>query len=219
MPRDPGGTTHETLEERMLHRMLFFTDAVFAIVMTLMVLDLHPPPFASPLDDAHAIGGMGSRLFALALSFAVIAIFWLAHLNSTRRLLHFDWPTAFVNLLFLFPVTLLPFATAWYGRSFGAPFPWGFYCSTLVIISALNVALVLVVSRDRGRLVGGASIAEVRYRAARAASPGLAFAAGLGVLLAHNLVLSEFCWVLIGPIAFGIERTMKPRGEPHAQAA
>jgi hypothetical protein len=100
-----------------------------------------------------------------------------------------------------------------------APFPWGFYCSTLVIISLANVALVLVVSRGGGRLVGGASPAEVRYRAARAASPGLAFAAGLAMLFAHQLPLSEFCWVLIGPISLAIERTMKPRGESAAQAA
>jgi len=219
MARDQKGTTHETLEERMLHRLLFFTDAVFAIVLTLMVLDLKPPPFANPLGDAHAINGMASRLFALALSFAVIAIFWLAHLISTRRLIHFDWPTAFVNLLFLFPISLLPFATAWYGQSFQAPFPWGFYCSILVIISTLNVALVLVVSRGRGRLVGGVTPAEVRYRAARAASPGVAFAAGLAVLFAHDLALSELCWVLIGPISLIVERTMKPRGETLAEAA
>ncbi|MFL5296182.1 MAG: TMEM175 family protein [Phenylobacterium sp.] len=219
MAADTKGTAHETLEERLLHRLLFFTDAVFAIVLTLMVLDLHPPPFASPLGDAHAMRGMASRLFALALSFAVIAIFWLAHLNSTRRLLRFDWPTAFVNLLFLFPICLLPFATAWYGQSFQAPFPWGMYCATLVVISTLNVALVLVVSRGGGRLIGGASGREVLYRAARAASPGLAFAAGLGLLFAHQLYISEFCWVLIGPISLAVERTLKPRGEPQAQAA
>ena len=214
-----AGEAHEDLDQRLLNRLLFFTDAVFAIVLTLMVLDLRPPPFASPLGDAHALRGMATRLFALGLSFVVIAIFWLAHLNTTRRMIHFDWPAAFTNLLFLFPICLLPFATAWYGQSFAAPFPWGFYCSTLMVISALNIALVLVVSRGGGRLIGGVTPAEVRYRAARAASPGLAFAAGLGLLFAHQLQLSEFCWVLIGPISLAIERTMKPPGEPHAQAA
>src|SRR5258708_3498827 len=134
MARSPKGTAHETTEERMLHRSLFFTDAVFAIVLTIMVLELHPPPFDSPLGDGAALRGMASHLFAFALSFAVIAIFWLAHLNTVRRQVHFDWAATVANLVFLFPVCLIPFATAWYGRGLANPFPWGLYCSLMVTI-------------------------------------------------------------------------------------
>jgi len=214
MAKGPVGTAHETLNERLLHRMLFFTDAVFAIVLTLMVLDMKPPPFNNPLGDPTHMQGMGSHLFALALSFAVISVFWIAHLNTMRRLLRFDWPSAIVNLVFLFPVCLIPFATGWIGRSFDEPFIWGFYCGLLVLISAANVALVLVVFRKGGMLVGGATRRERLYRAMRAASPGIAFAIGLlAVATTGALRPAEFCWVLIPAIVLVIERTMKPAAE------
>src|SRR5262249_34667677 len=99
-------TAPETPDERMLHRRLVFTDAVFAIVLTLMVLDLKPPAFVNPLGDPMAIRGMEQHFFAFLMSFAVISIFWLAHLSTTRRMIHFDWPSAVANLAFLFPICL-----------------------------------------------------------------------------------------------------------------
>ncbi|HEX3699915.1 MAG TPA: TMEM175 family protein [Phenylobacterium sp.] len=214
----PGdhGTAHETLNERMLHRMLFFTDAVFAIVLTLMVLDMKPPPFNNPLGSATHMQGMGSHLFALALSFAVIGVFWMAHLNTLRRLLRFDWPSAVANLAFLFPVCLIPFATGWIGRTLDEPFVWGFYCSLLMLISAANVVLVLVVYRRHGVLVGGVAERELTYRVLRAASPGIAFGLGLLTMMAGALRPAQFCWALIPLITVIVNRTLKPAAEAHA---
>lgn len=204
-------TAHETLDERLLHRLLFFTDAVFAIVLTLMVLDLKPPQFASPLGDPMAIRGMEQHFFAFFLSFAVISVFWLAHLTTTRRLVHFDWPSAIANLAFLFPICLVPFATGWWGREIVAPFPWGMYCGVMAATSIANIALVLVVSRGGGRLVGGVTPAEVRYRAARAASPGLAFGFGVVLLLAHQVRFAQFCWLLIPVLLALATRFLRPK--------
>ena len=205
-------TPHETLDERMLHRTLFFTDAVFAIVLTLMVLDIKPPAFANPIGDPMAIRGMEQHFFAFLMSFAVISIFWLAHLSTTRRMVHFDWPSAVANLAFLFPICLLPFATGWWGREIVAGFPWGMYCAVMTVTSIANIVLVLVVTRDGGRLMsGGCTPAETRYRVARAASPGIAFGTGVVLLLSHQIRLAQFCWVLI-PILLGVATLLlKPR--------
>ena len=211
---DRNLTAHETLDERLLHRLLFFTDAVFAIVLTLMVLDLKPPAFDNPLGDPMAIRGMEQHFFAFLMSFAVISIFWLAHLSTTRRMVHFDWPSAVANLAFLFPICLLPFATGWWGREIVAGFPWGMYCAVMTVTSIANIVLVLVVTRDGGRLMGGVAPGETRYRVIRAASPGIAFGTGVVLLLAHQVLLAQFCWVLI-PILLGLAtRFLKPRMQP-----
>jgi uncharacterized membrane protein len=204
-------TAHETIDERLLNRVIFFTDAVFAIVMTLMILDLKPPPFVSPLGNAAALQGMATHFLALALSFFVIGVFWIAHLSTTRRLRHFDWASAVANLAFMFPVCLIPFATAWWGRDLNAPFPWGMYCGIMVMSSLGNLALVLTVSRDGGRLLGGIAPRERIYRAARPASPGIAFGLGIVLMTTGHLQFAQFCWVLIPVQIFVYERTIKPR--------
>ncbi len=204
-------TVGEALDERLLARLLFFTDAVFAIVLTLMVLELKPPEVADPLGDPMAIQGLLQHLFAFLMSFVVISIFWLAHLSTTRRMQRFDWPSAIANLAFLFPICLLPFATGWWGREIISAFAWGVYCLVMTVTSATNIVLVLVVCRGGGRLVGGCTPAERRYRVARAASPGLAFGLGVALLLAGQVRLAQFCWVLI-PLLLGLAAVfLKPR--------
>jgi uncharacterized membrane protein len=214
---DKNVTPHETIDERLLNRVIFFTDAVFAIVLTLMVLDLKPPPFDSPLGKSGHLQDFASHFFALAMSFVVISIFWIAHLATTRQMRRFDWASAVANLVFLFPVCLLPFVTAWWGRDLAAPFPWGMYCGTMVVTSFANVALVLIVTRGGGRLVGGITGAERLYRAAGAASPGMAFAVGIVVMAAGYLHVAQWCWLLIPVLLLTIRRTLKPK--PEAAAA
>ena len=67
----------------------------------------------------------------------------------------------------------------------------------MVACSLANLGLVLTVSRDGGRLLGGITPAERLYRAIRSASPGVAFGVGILLMAAHQLALAQFCWVLI----------------------
>ncbi len=208
----------EDLDGRLLHRMLFFTDAVFAIVMTLLVLELRPPEPGAVLQGADALSEMAGHLFAFAMSFGLCGVFWLAHMNSTRRMVRFDWPTTAANLVFLFPVCLLPFVSAWLGRGSSGDYVWGLYCWLLVATSAANVLLVAVMSRGRGRLLGGGmSRRELAYRIARAASPGLAFAVGLVLLALGQAGLAQMCWTLIA-LNFWLARLLlKPKAVPRDQ--
>jgi uncharacterized membrane protein len=208
---DSNVTRHETIDERLLNRVIFFTDAVFAIVLTLMILDLKAPAFATLAGNGEALDAMIEHFFALVMSFLVIAVFWIAHLATTRRVRHFDWLTAVANLGFMFPVCLIPFATAWWGQDLNAPFPWGMYCGIMVASSLGNLALVLAVSRDGGRLMGGMSGRERLYRAARAASPGIAFGLGIVLLFAHQPHWSQFSFVLIPLQIVAYGRFLKPK--------
>lgn len=208
---DSNVTRHETIDERLLNRVIFFTDAVFAIVMTLMILDLRAPDFTSLAGNDAALQSMAGHFFALVMSFLVIAVFWIAHLATTRRLRHFDWLTAVANLVFMFPVCLIPFATAWWGKDLNAPLPWGMYCGIMVASSLGNLALVLAATRDGGRLMGGVNGAERLYRAARAISPGVAFGLGIVLMAVGYLHLAQFCWLLIPVQIVLFSRFLKPR--------
>ena len=199
------------LESRLLHRMLFFTDAVFAIVVTLLALELKPPETAHEAV-AETLVHAAPHIGAFAFSFFIIGVFWIAHMNTTRRLARFDWPVAMANLLFLLPVCFLPYATAWYGADFSGPFAWYLYCWVLVAISSCNIVFVLTAYRGGGKLIAGGGVpGEGRYRVARAAAPGLAFAIGLLLLASGQVLLAHFCAVLIPLVFWSAGRFLKPR--------
>jgi uncharacterized membrane protein len=198
-------------EHRMVHRLLFFTDAVFAIAMTLLVLELKPPIADSGPDLVAALRAMTGHFIAFTMSFALAGVFWIAHMNTLRRLEHFDWPTVWANLVFLFAVTLIPFSSALLGEAGPGPAAWQVYSVQMIFTSLATVVLMLVATRDGGRLMDGVTGRERAYRTVRAASPGIAFAAGWVLAHYNQMGWAHVCWLLI-PVVFGVaHRTLGPR--------
>jgi uncharacterized membrane protein len=190
--------TEGAANARLVHRIVFFSDAVFAIALTLLVLELRPPHDGS--DIGHGLMALIPHFVAFAGSFAVISIFWAAHLAITRRMVIFDWATVWFNLAFLFTIALMPFASALLGEHGARGVVWQTYCAILVAASLAQTALWLIVSRDRGRLLGGASWRERVYRTVRALSPAIAFGAGYWAIGTNLEPWAVFCWVLIFPV-------------------
>ena len=77
-------------------RLLAFSDGTFAIGLALLVLGLRPPV------SSEALAAVVPNLIAYADTFAVVSIFWLAHMSYMRRPRIFGWPTAVINLVLLF---------------------------------------------------------------------------------------------------------------------
>jgi Endosomal/lysosomal potassium channel TMEM175 len=186
---------------RMVDRMLFFSDAVFAIVLTLLVIELHPPHVA-PGDAGFAAEARKAilQIVFFAMSFGLVAIFWAAHMQVTRRLAVFDWPMAWANLVLLFPIALMPFASAGLMVQGINVFSWQVYCAVLVAASLAQTGLWLVASRGGGRFMGGVHWKEWAFRTLRGLSPGIAFAAGYAGASLGRLDLAIWCWVLIFPL-------------------
>jgi uncharacterized membrane protein len=167
-----------------LERRLFFSDAVFAIVLTLLVLELRLPAGVTDASLFRGVLEMASKLVAFAITFALVAIFWIAHVSITRRLNAFDWPVAWVNMLFLFTVTLAPFVSTLLGEYGVFGNAWRLYCLALIAIGSAQFVLFLVIYRGNGRLIGGVGRREFWHRLIRVVSPAASFA----VLLALSLM-------------------------------
>ena len=195
-----SGTTTNGENDRLLHRMLFFTDAVFAIVLTLLALELKAPDAHDGESLRRDLAALSGHFVAFGLSFGVVAIFWAAHMNTLRRLSQFDWPTAWANLVFLVTLSVMPFFSAMVGEAEFGPAAWEFYCGELMATSLAVMGLWLVAARGRGRLLGGVTGRELIYRALRAAAPGLAFAFGYLAMRAGWEEASQLCWLLIPPL-------------------
>lgn len=91
-------------------RLEAYTDAVIAIVITLMVLELHAPEsaktFAELLPIAH-------QFFVYIMSFIILSMYWNNHHHLLQSVNHVGGKALWSNNLFIFALTLIPFSTNW----------------------------------------------------------------------------------------------------------
>ena len=92
-------------------RVEAFSDGVFAIAITLLILEIRVHPVA-PGGLWHALGGLWSSYAAYLLSFAVIGIMWANHHNIFRYIGSVNHLFVMLNVALLFWVAFLPFPTA-----------------------------------------------------------------------------------------------------------
>lgn len=104
--RDSGKTN---VASAHLHRLVLFSDAVFAIAITLLAIEIHPPEHWHGLGDLF--DQMRAKLLAYAVSFAVIGVCWFSHRRVFARFQRADNGLDFVNFLVLGLMALLPLAT------------------------------------------------------------------------------------------------------------
>jgi len=117
-----------------------FSDAVFAIVITLLVLEFKVPHIhnaGNPREVWHALCAMGPVFFSWIVSFFFIAIIWLHHHQILHMMTHSDYGTAWINNFLLFFICLLPFPTAMMGE-----YP---HSAFIVMIWGLTVSATCIV--------------------------------------------------------------------------
>ncbi|HEU4673607.1 MAG TPA: TMEM175 family protein [Candidatus Limnocylindrales bacterium] len=98
-----------------LERLVFFSDAVFAISITLLALDLRLPAELSPDSDAGFLDALvraAPQLFAFVLSFFIGGAFWIGHVRTLHSITRTNSTLITLNLVVLFFIALLPFPTS-----------------------------------------------------------------------------------------------------------
>jgi uncharacterized membrane protein len=137
-----------------IDRIIFFSDAVIAIAITLLVLQLTDlvGPGRSGSEVTYAIHHLGPRLFSFVLSFVVIGQFWVGHHRIFRYVRRWDRRLLFVNLAFLMTITFLPFSTALLGTHLDAGAAVQWYALS-VLIAGIASAGVWWYAAYGGKLV------------------------------------------------------------------
>lgn len=209
-------------DRRMLDRMIFFSDAVFAFALLLLAADIRLP---TSIDDSTIWSQMATlapHFASFLISFALASLWWAVHLSATRELRTFDWPTTLCNLFFLLWIVLLPFAADTFGANMMADAPLGLYWIVNAGASFSMTLMFFVMSRGGGRLIGGIGAGERLLRLTQAAAPGAVFALGAYWAFSGDIWLSRFCAMLLAPVmmALGVIAGMlKRRRAKAAQAA
>ena len=123
---------------RTTERLSAFSDGVFAVLITVLVLDLRPPA----LPTFEALVSLWPMALSYAVSYLFIAIVWTNHHHlmryATEATPHLMW----FNFAHLFSVSLLPLSTAWMAVSRLAPQSVAFYAAVFCLVNATYICLI-----------------------------------------------------------------------------
>lgn len=120
--------SNNTVDNDRLNTLI---DGIFAIVLTLLVLDIKLPETSSEIDLAGQIIALWPQLFSYALSFIILALFWLGHQLEARYIRQSDDIHLWLSLLFMMFIALVPFSSSLLGAHTNSP--------TAVIVYSCNI--------------------------------------------------------------------------------
>ena len=163
-------------------RVLFFSDAVFAIAITLLVVDIRVPDVRgrTPSRELHDARG---KILSFAISFLVIGLFWMGHHRLFRYITALDRPLIFLNLLFLGTIAFLPYPTAllFAASTHQATAPV-FYASCVAGAGLMELAVWLYAIRAKGLVPASVSAcAPPRFDGADSCTVPLVFGLSIPV--------------------------------------
>ena len=105
---------YNRIQGRSLERLAALSDGIFAVAMTLLVLDLHIPAAAQVHGERElmaALAGMGPQWVAYGMSFLTLGILWAGQQTQLNHLAEGTRDLTWIHLGFLFAITLLPLST------------------------------------------------------------------------------------------------------------
>lgn len=121
MSSTPSPTSYAEIAGRRLVRLETLADGIFAIAMTLLVLDIKVPTGPELLSDAdhwQALVASAPRFISYLLGFLTLGIFWVGHATQLDAIERSDRNLAWLTIFFLFWVSLVPFTTAFLSQHF-----------------------------------------------------------------------------------------------------
>jgi uncharacterized membrane protein len=107
-------TSYNAIQGRSLERLAALSDGIFAVAMTLLVLDIHIPTAESIHSEAElgrALMGMAPQWAAYLMSFLTLGIFWAGQQTQLNHMREGSRDLSWIHLAFLFTITLMPLST------------------------------------------------------------------------------------------------------------
>jgi len=155
--------------------MILFSDAVFAIAITLLVIEIKVPPIDRHIatDELllEALDELVPRFIGFVLSFFIIGLYWIIHHRMFGYVVNYTHKLLWLNLIFLLAVVLMPFSTAFYSEyiTHFLKVPMIVYASNIIFLGIMNYALWHYLCKPGRGLTEGIGSPERRYFTFRAA--------------------------------------------------
>lgn len=155
---------NELKKEFQLERMILFSDAVFAIAITLLIIEIKTPELHSksePLTDSiliHTLAQLIPKFIGFIISFVLIGLYWTIHHRMFGFVTSYDKRLLVLNLFFLFFIVLMPFSNAFYS-DYANPMvrdnlktPLAFYVLNFCGVGYLNYLMWRHISNPKKKL-------------------------------------------------------------------
>jgi len=191
-----------------LERIVFFSDAVIAIAITLLALEIRLPEVHSGGEIPGALLSLWPRYLGFAVSFLVVGSYWFAHHRVFRAVRRYNDTLIWLNILFLLCIAFVPFASAVLGEH-GNERSAVFFYALVMMVTGLIQTLLWVYASRRHRLIDPSfSGRAIRFGTVRALTPPIVFLLSLPLILVHPYAAMA-AWALIYPTQAAIRHAEK----------
>jgi uncharacterized membrane protein len=207
-PRSPGPHSAHARYVRLvaegsaLERTIAFSDAVFAIAMTILVLELHVPQ-TEPGRLPAAVLALLPEYLTFALSFVVIGVIWLSHHRKFSVIARYDQTLLRLNLLLLLLVVSLGLPTAILGEYGDQPFAAALYAA-LISATGLVMSGIWVYAWRRRLLEPKVDAGVFRYVLAQSLPIPAVFLLSIPVAYLLGPTAAEISWSIAIPASYVI---------------
>jgi uncharacterized membrane protein len=140
----PKNSEHSPEEALGLERIVFFSDAVMAIAITLLAIDIRIPeiePSVAAMELPGQLAAITPNLLTFFISFIVIGIYWISHHRYFSYIKRYDTRLIMLNLMFLFFIACMPFVASLLGRFPSVPIALVIYT---LAVAALGTSMALI---------------------------------------------------------------------------
>jgi len=202
-PREPLGAGFETT------RIEALADGIFAVAMTLLVLDVKLPDselYATNHDLIARIFSLEHIYVIYFVSFIVLGMYWVAHHATFHYIRYVDHTLLWINLFFLFVITSVPFGTDMLGSHNALTFPYLYFGTKVLLLSSLLVSQIFYLRRHPELAQPSLTQAVVRKIVRRSAIFALVPVLSM-VAVFYNMRLALYIYFLLPVVHFLPGRT------------
>jgi len=165
---------NELKKEFQLERLILFSDAVFAIAITLLVIEIKIPEIhEKPVTEnavLHKLAELIPKFVGFLVSFLLIGQYWIVHHRMFSFVINFTDRLIWLNILFLFAIALMPFSTGFYSEYVlrGVVTPVIFYTANIALLGLANFLMWRYLSNQKNNLTENLTPALAKYFSLRA---------------------------------------------------
>jgi uncharacterized membrane protein len=152
---------HHSKKEFQVERLVFFSDAVFAIAITLLIIEIKVPEIKGHLISEHSflkeLLSLTPKFLGFIFSFFIIGLYWFIHHRMFGYIVNYNGKLIWLNLFFLLSIVLMPFSTAVYSEYSSPEYinlisPYAVYVINICLTGFINFLMWSYVGNPKNKL-------------------------------------------------------------------